>query len=249
MRASNTTLERTAGSHSLAAAAQRERWAESVRVAAALIRRAGPVFSKTMVQRRKAIEKGAFSLLTVVAALLMFSAPSAVQSQGTRVPRIGALLMVHPERFQAGFRDGLRDLGYVEGESILVEYRSAAGQADRLSDLAADLIRLKVDVIVAQGTPSVQAAKRGTTEIRIVMAPAGDPVGTGLIASLARPSGNVTGVSATAAELGGKLVELIRELRPAATRVAVLLHSTDPFAKPFLNQIQSAADTLGVRVQ
>jgi putative ABC transport system substrate-binding protein len=143
----------------------------------------------------------------------------------------------------------LRELGYVEGQNILVEYRYAAGDVDRLIDLAAGLVRLKVDVIVAQSTPSVQAAKGATAEIPIVMAPAGDPVGTGLVATLARPGGNVTGLSAIGAGLGGKLLQLIRETRPAVTRVAVLAHATDPFARPFLAQIKAAADSVGVRMQ
>jgi putative ABC transport system substrate-binding protein len=183
-------------------------------------------------------------VLVVLAALL------AAEAQQARVPRIGVLLLIStPERFQGSFREGLRGLGYVEGQNILVEYRYAAGHVDRLTDLAADLVRLKVDVIVAQSTPSVQAAKRATAEIPIVMAPAGDPVGTGLVATLARPGGNVTGLSAIAAELGGKLLELIRETRPAVTRVAVLAHATEPFARPFLAQIKSAAGSVGVRMQ
>jgi putative ABC transport system substrate-binding protein len=181
---------------------------------------------------------------------LLLAAPLPAEAQQAKVPRIGVLLLISaPERFQGSFREGLRELGYVEGRNILVEYRYAAGQVDRLTDLAADLVRLKVDVIVAQSTPSVQAAKRATAEIPIVMAPAGDPVGTGLVATLARPGGNVTGLSAAATDLGGKLLQLIKETRPAVDRIAVLKHATDPFAAPFFAQIQSAAVSVGVRIQ
>jgi putative ABC transport system substrate-binding protein len=187
--------------------------------------------------------------LAITFILALLAAPLAAEGQQAKVPRIGVLLMVNPEHFQVGLREGLREFGYVEGKSILVEYRSATGQADRLRDLATDLVRLKVDVIVAQGTPAVQAAKRSTAEIPIVMAPAGDPVRTGLIATLARPGGNVTGLSSVAADFGGKLLELIREFRPAVTRVAVLAHATDSFTRPFLEQLRSAARSVRVQMQ
>jgi len=193
-----------------------------------------------VIDRRKFI--GAASLSLIAARL-------AAEGQQPKVPRIGVLLVSPPERSQAWFLAGLRELGYVEGQNILVEYRSATGGVDRFTNPAADLVRLKVDVIVAQATPAVQAAKRATAEIPIVMAAAGAPVETGLVASLARPGGNVTGVSALAGELGGKLLELIRETRPAATRVAVLTYPTarDPFARSFLGQIQSAAHSVVVQ--
>ena len=188
--------------------------------------------------------------LTLGVAILLLSASLGAGAQPARVSRIGVLLgLASPEHAQAGFREGLRELGYVDGQNILVEYRSAVGQMDRLSDLAADLARLKVDIIVADGTLATQAAKRATAEIPIVMARVGDPVGTGLIATLARPGGNVTGVSSATADLGGKLLELIREVQPAMTRVAVLAHATDPFARPFVEQIQSAASRVGARMQ
>jgi ABC-type uncharacterized transport system substrate-binding protein len=188
--------------------------------------------------------------VTLGVAILLLAAPLAAGAQQAKVSRIGVLLgLASPEHAQAGFREGLRELGYVDGQNILVEYRSAVGQMDRLTDLAADLVRLKVDIIVADGTLATQAAKRATAEIPIVMARVGDPVGTGLIATLARPGGNVTGVSSATADLGGKLLELIREVRPAMTRVAVLAHASDPFARPFVEQIQSAASRVGVRIQ
>ena len=129
-----------------------------------------------------------------------------------------------------------------------VEFRSAEGKLNLLPELAAELVRLKVDVIVASETPSVQAAKRATSEIPIVMAPSGDPVGTGLIASLARPGGNVTGLSAATAELAGKSLEL-REIMLTASRVAALADPTNAFTKPFLEQINLTARTIGIEIQ
>ena len=188
--------------------------------------------------------------LLILASIIFLTVP-APEAQQTKVPRIGVLLLADPELVQSWFREGLRDVGLIDGQNIHVDYRSAAGQVDRLTALATELVRLKVDVIVAQATPAVQAAKRATTEIPIVMAPAGDPVGTGLVASLGRPSGNVTGLSTTSADLGGKLLELIREVRPSITHVAVLVHSnpTDPFARSFLEQIKAASGRVGVVIR
>ena len=186
----------------------------------------------------------------VTLTLCILAAPLAGEAQPANVPRIGVLGLVStPEREQAQFREELHARGYVEGQNIRVDYRwVAAGQAERLDDLAVELVRLPVDLIVALSTPSVQAAKRATTAIPIVMA-AGDPVETGLVASLARPGGNITGVAAMTTELGGKCVELLRELLPAVPHVAALVHATDPFARPFLEHIQSAAGSVGVQVQ
>jgi putative tryptophan/tyrosine transport system substrate-binding protein len=147
------------------------------------------------------------------------------------------------------FRKYLRDLGYVEGQNVLFEFRSAQGAVDRLADLAAELVRLRVDLIVTWFTQSSQAAKQATNEIPIVMAEAGDPVGTGLVASLPRPGGKITGIAAVTAELAGKSVEFIREIMPSASRVAALCNAADPFSKPFLEQIQLAAATAGINVR
>jgi putative ABC transport system substrate-binding protein len=186
-------------------------------------------------------------IVTLTCSILAVSL--AVEAQPAQVPRIGVLsLAPAPERDQALFREGLRERGYVEGQNILIEYRwAAAGQADRLNDLAAELVRLPVDLIVAVSTPASQAAKRATPAIPIVFI-AGDPVGTGLVASLARPGGNITGVTGIGAEIGGKCIELLRELLPAMTHVAVLVHATNPFARPFLEDIQAAAQPVGVRI-
>ena len=147
------------------------------------------------------------------------------------------------------FYDAIRDLGYVEGRTIQFVVRSAEGKVDRLPELAAELVRSKVDVIVASLTPAVAAAKNATRDIPIVMAPAGDPIASGLIASLARPGGNITGVSGTAAELGAKSLALIREVLPKARRVAFLGNADDPFSKPYLEQIQKGAQTMRLAIQ
>ncbi len=183
----------------------------------------------------------------------LLASPLPVEAQPAHVPRIGVLAMEggmvgHAGTFQAEFREALRERGYVEGQTLRVDYRwVASGQADRLNDLAAELVRLPVDLIVAVSTPAAQAAKRATGAIPIVFL-AGDPVGTGLVASLARPGGHVTGVTGIGAEIGGKCLELLRELVPAVTQVAVLVHANDPFARPFLEDIQAAAQPVGVRI-
>ena len=175
--------------------------------------------------------------------------PLAARAQQTKMPRLGVLLVGNREPFSRLFWEGLRELGYIDGQNIQIEFRSAEGKLNLLPELAAELVRLKVDIIVASEMPSVQAAKRATNEIPIIMAPSGDPVGTGLIASLARPGGNVTGLSAAAAELAGKSLELIREILPSASRVAALADPTNPFTKPFLEQIQLAGRTMGIEIQ
>jgi ABC-type uncharacterized transport system substrate-binding protein len=128
--------------------------------------------------------------------------PLPLAAQQPRLPRIGVLVTANPEPFWSEFRKGLREHGYDEGQNIQFEFRSADGKLDFLRALADELVRLKVDIIVASQTPSVIAARQATSEIPIVMAPAGDPVATGLISSLARPGGNITGLSGTSAELG-----------------------------------------------
>jgi putative tryptophan/tyrosine transport system substrate-binding protein len=176
--------------------------------------------------------------------------PVAARAQQAAMPVIGALVIgnIDPAQFWLVFRQGLRDLGYVVGQNIRFEFRSAEGQADRLPELAAELVRLNVDIIVTWFTPPAQAAKQATREIPIVMADAGDPVGTGLIASLSRPGGNVTGIAGITAELAGKCVELIRDIVPSARRVAALTNVTDPFSKPFLENIQRGGEATGTTI-
>src|SRR6185312_11110231 len=150
--------------------------------------------------------------------------PLAARAQQPKVPTIGALVIgnISPEEFWREFRQGLRDLGYIEGQNIRFEFRSAEGQIDRLPELAAELVRLKVDVIVTWFTPTAVAARQATREIPIVMAETGDPIGTGLVMSLRRPGGNVTGIASVTAELAGKSVQLIRDMLPSARRVTAL---------------------------
>jgi putative ABC transport system substrate-binding protein len=176
--------------------------------------------------------------------------PLAVGAQTAKVSTIGVLLTGNPdpEIFLKGFRDALRTVGYTEGQNIRLEVRSAEGSSILLPQKAAELVDLKVDIIVAALTPAIQAAKQATREIPIVMAPAGEPVGTGLIVSLARPGGNVTGVSAATAELVGKSLELVRETLPSARRIAVLANEADPLSKPFLEQVDEGARRLGFEI-
>jgi putative ABC transport system substrate-binding protein len=145
------------------------------------------------------------------------------------------------------FREALRDLGFVEGKNIEIEVRSAQGQVNRLPQLAAELVRSKVDVLVAIQTPAVDAAKDATRDIPIVMM-AGDPLATGLITNLARPNGNLTGLSGAAAVLAAKSLELIPELLPGARRVGALGNANDPFMQPFLEDIRQAAPKVGLEV-
>ena len=162
--------------------------------------------------------------------------------------RLGVLVIHSPEPFLGEFKETLRRLGYVEGQNMQIELRSAQGKPDLLPALAAELAGLKVDVLVAWQTPAAHAAKQATKTIPIVIS-AGDPVGTGLVASLARPGGNITGMSNITAGLGGKTLELIRELVPSAKRVAVLANDADPFTKPFLENIQSAGEAMAMEIR
>ena len=165
--------------------------------------------------------------------------PLAARAQQRKVPTIGVLVVGAPgsEQFWRLFRDVMREMGYVEGRSVRYEFRSDQGQMGRLPELAAELVRLNVDLIVTWFTPAALAAKAATRDIPIVMALAGDPVANGLVDSLNRPGGNVTGMSGVNAELGGKSVELIREMLPSAHRISALANAPDPFSKPFLEQI------------
>jgi len=174
--------------------------------------------------------------------------PRAAPAQQTKMPRIGVLLVAGSEVL-GPFQQALRDLGYVEGKTIQIDIRSAEGRTNLLPELAAELVRSKVDVIVASQTPAIMAAKNATRDIPIVMAPAGDPLALGFIASLARPGGNITGLSAANDELAAKSLELIREIIPTARRVGVLGNASDPFVKSFLEHIQQAAPMVRLEVQ
>ncbi len=173
------------------------------------------------------------------------------RAQRSKVARIGALYIgtADPESFEKELREGLRDLGYVEGQNIAFEFRSAEGHLDRLPDLAADLVRLKVDVIVALYVPPSLAAKQATREIPIVVI-VGDPIEAGIVPSLAHPGSNITGVSMMASPSHGKSVELFHDMLPSARRVGVLGHATNPvFAKTMLDQIQLAGRPVGMEIQ
>ena len=186
--------------------------------------------------------------ITLIAGAAIAS-PLPLAAQQSRLPRIGVLLSANPEPFWSEFRAGLREHGYIEGQNIAFEFRSADGNLDFLRTLADELVRLKVDIIVASQTPAVTAARQATTEIPIVMAPAGNPVATGLISSLTRPGGNITGLSGTTADLGAKTLELFRDVLPSTRRVAVLANAADPFSKPYVEQIEQGGRTLGIAVQ
>ena len=175
--------------------------------------------------------------------------PLAVRAQQRNAPIVGILVPANPEPFRSEFQAGLRELGYREGQNIAFEFRSAEGNSARLRELADDLARLKVDIIVAALTPAATAARQATTEIPIVMVSVGDPVATGLISSLARPGGNVTGLTSGGAELTTKTIELIREVLPSTKRVAALANAPDPFSKVFVDGVEDAGRKLGVAIQ
>jgi putative ABC transport system substrate-binding protein len=177
--------------------------------------------------------------------------PLVARAQG-RIPRVGfmgnstAALEVN---LVDSFREGLRELGYEEGRNIAIEYRWADGRYERFAALVAELIAAKVDVIVTAGTPAALAVKKATSTVPLVMVAVGDPVGTGLVPSLARPDGNLTGLSSVAPDLEGKRLELLREIVPSVSRIAVFINSANPFHATSMRQAQSAGKTLGVKVQ
>jgi len=187
-----------------------------------------------------------------LSAVLFALSVSAEAQQAGKIPRIGYLaassLSGQSARIEA-FRQGLRELGYVEGKNIVIEYRSAEGKLDRLPALAAELVRLKVDIIVTGGPIPTRVAKGATSTIPIVMTQDVDPVGTGLVASLARPGGNITGLSTLAPELSGKQLELLKETIPKLSRVAVFGTSTRAGNAQALEEIELAAKAFGVKLQ
>jgi putative ABC transport system substrate-binding protein len=190
-----------------------------------------------------------YLLGTLVSAFVL--PPLAAQAQRTKVPTVGVLVVGSPgsDRFWRLFREDMRDLGYAEGRNIRFELRSDEGQASRLPALAAELVRLKPDAIVTWFTPAATAAKRATNDIPIVMALAGDPIATGLVKSLAHPGGNVTGMSGIAGgSASGKMLQFIRDMLPAAHRVAALANAPDPFSKVFVESMQRAGAAVGMLV-
>jgi putative ABC transport system substrate-binding protein len=177
--------------------------------------------------------------------------PVWARAQQARTYAIGVLTpnSPNPEPLLKALREGLHDAGYVEGGNLRLEIRSAAGTPDLLLEKAAELVRLKVDLIVTFFTPAALAAKKATGDVPIVMAGAGDPVGSGLVASLTQPGGNVTGQSSAGAEVAGKSVELIRELIPTSHRLGVLVEESDPFAKSYVAEIRQAALGAGMEIE
>jgi len=192
--------------------------------------------------------------LSVAGLLFLVAAPLAVEAEPTQKSfSIGCLMAVTAEAvapYRRGLEEGLRDLGYVEGRNIVIHRRYAEGKPERLPDLAAELVRLKVDVIVATTNPAISAVRRATASIPIVMVIAADPVGTGFITSLGRPGGNITGVTLdTGLELVGRRLELLKEIAPKVSRVAVLRNPSDEGAAQTWNAAEDAGRQLGITVR
>ena len=192
------------------------------------------------------------TVITFALTALLLAVTFLAEAQETRIPRIaflgGSTTSALSKRLEA-FRQGLRELGYVEEKSIVIEYRYGEGQQDRLPALASDLVRIRMDVIVTGGPLSTRAAKEATTKIPIVMAFDSDPVGNGFVASLARPGGNITGLSTHYPEISGKQLELLKEIVPKLSRVAVLGNLNEPGNAQALKETQRAASAFGVQLQ
>jgi len=195
---------------------------------------------------------GGRTLLALTLTLALFAAPTSAKAQQVGIPRIGWLGLPGQDAnadLVAGFREGLRELGYTEGKNLIIEYRFAAGQSERLARLAVELVGLPVNVIVATSAQATMVAQRATVTIPIVMVTVADPVSTGLIASLAKPGGNVTGISSAHEDFSAKLLGLLREVVPGASRLGYLDDLDSPVARIFWRHIQAAGRTLGVSVQ
>ena len=179
----------------------------------------------------------------------------AAGAQPVKMPRIGVLLYAaapnpgQPSPLVDAFRAGLRDLGYVEGRNVTLEYRWAGGSDQRAAELAAELARLEVAVIVSAGTPATQAARAATATIPVVMTAVGDPVGSGIVATLARPGGNITGLSLLDSDLDGKRIELLKEAVPGLTRIAMLWSPNDPGMTLAFGRVELASRTLRLALQ
>jgi putative tryptophan/tyrosine transport system substrate-binding protein len=184
-------------------------------------------------------------LLTIV----LLGTVSAEAQQPVKIPRIGYLSATRPQPRDEAFRQGLRELGYVEGQNIAIEWRFAEGKLDQVPRNARELVRLKVDIIVTTGPADTRAAKEATSEIPIVMAQDSDPVGSGFVASLARPGGNITGLSNLASEISGKRLELLKETVPKLSHVAVLQNLNEPGNAQALTETQLAAQSFGIILQ
>ena len=184
-------------------------------------------------------------LLTV----LLFTVSPVGAQQPKKIPRIGYMRFIEVPVYDAAFREGLNELGYIEGQNIHIEYRFAGGSIERLAEFAAELVNLKVDVIVAGSTQSIDAAKRATKTIPIVFPVTFDPVESGFVASLARPGGNLTGLSTVNPDAAAKRVELIQEVMPRISRLAVLRNPTNSGSRFPLKETEAGAKRLGIRLQ
>ena len=184
-----------------------------------------------------------------LSALLFALCFSAEAQQAKKVPQIGYLRFIENPLLDEAFRKGLRELGYVEGQNIHVEYRYAGGSLERVAELAAELVGLKVDVIVAGSTQSIDAARRATKTIPIVFPVTFDPVASGFVVSLARPGGNLTGLSTVNPDVAAKRVELLKEIMPRISRVAVLRNPTNSGSQFVLKETEAGAKQLGIRLQ
>jgi putative tryptophan/tyrosine transport system substrate-binding protein len=195
--------------------------------------------------------KRKITVLTLCAVLFALSSPAPAQ-QATKIPVIGRLgassASAEAARVEA-LRQGLRELGYIEGKNIVIEWRHAEGKLDRLPVLAAELVQQKVDIIITGGGNATEAARKETSTIPIVMAQSGDPVADGFVASLARPGGNITGLSRVSRELSGKRLELLKEIVPKLSRVAVFGTSINRTNAKTLQELELAAPALGVKLQ
>jgi putative ABC transport system substrate-binding protein len=200
------------------------------------------------------MRRSVIGLITTLVLVILVALLAADAQPVGKVPRIGWLRqgsLAEPSQIRDGFRQGLRDLGYVAGQNLVIEYRFNEGKAELLRDLAAELVRLRVDVLVTNGTPPTAAARDATQTIPIVFGAVGDPVGSGFVASLPRPGGNITGVSGQVSDLMEKSFQLLKEVAPGATRVAGLMggpNLDDPIVKPFVQAMQEAARSVGIHL-
>ncbi len=191
------------------------------------------------------------AFIGTLAGSLLVAPLVAVAQKPAKLPTIGFLgsgTAAAQSQWTAAFVQRLRELGWSEGRNIAIEYRWAEGRSERFAEIAAEFVRLKVDVILTHNTPPALAAKRATSVIPIVFATAGDPVGSGIVASLARPGGNVTGLSRQAPDTAGKKLELLRELIPGLHRLAILADVDNPYAALDVGEVRGAARTLGLEV-
>ena len=190
--------------------------------------------------------------LFVLIAFIFATVHFAEAQQPKKLPRVGFLVPGSPasysERIEA-FQQGLRELGHIEGQNIIIEYRYTEGKSDRLTVLAFELVQLKVDVIVTGTTPAIQAVKDATSTIPIVMAEVADPVAVGLIANLARPGGNITGLTTFSPDLDGKRLELVKQILPKVTRVAYIWDPANSGARIRFKEVQGAAQALAITLQ